>query len=527
MSTLPGESLTLEHIEQLVNELRSAYEDLLNGETIAAPAQIRAIVVEWTTKVLPAVDSRITRCHELVKRGLRTEGIDYALEPPCLFEAVTLLNLEKRFGQANYHDWMGASRAAGLMPPAAPQLQKYAEIKAAKDRVNELQPLLEKWRRMNIQRVPLPKRIRMLRELNAQDKGTQEQVWHGLLRTHEAHRLMEIKAGLVRIREQLATQRSIDVAPLEQEIKSLLEELQDDWSTLHPPADVSDQGRGLLATVQERRADAAIDALVPKWESAYAGLATERAAAKTKLHGLLDEWNQALADRGVADPADTRFARVQAIVQYAEALRESERLTLEVDQLLSEPAATLRGRISWAETLDRLMDRIDDAASRLSFEDIDPNRVKALSGRVVTAAEAVQREVRLRTFLSVVAIAAAMVGIAATAWTVYASRQHRSGVNAAVTAANELVKRIEAGDDSRLDIAGEWSASVRRDPRVAAGLERATQALKNREQQKEAFTKHLADISSALEELSSFKRTGPLDPWPEAFSRAEIGRAHV
>ena len=37
--------------QKLVDELASAYQDLLGGDSIAAPAQIRAIVAEWSSDV--------------------------------------------------------------------------------------------------------------------------------------------------------------------------------------------------------------------------------------------------------------------------------------------------------------------------------------------------------------------------------------------------------------------------------------------------------------------------------------------
>ena len=66
MSTGSQQPLTLERIQKLVNELASAYKDLLDGDSIAAPAQIRAVVAEWSSEVLPVIDERIVKCHELV-----------------------------------------------------------------------------------------------------------------------------------------------------------------------------------------------------------------------------------------------------------------------------------------------------------------------------------------------------------------------------------------------------------------------------------------------------------------------------
>lgn len=511
--------MTLEHIQQMVEELRSGYESLIAGETIAAPAHIRAIVTEWSTSVLPAIDARISRCHDLIKRGLCSEAIDYALESPNLFEAVKLLDLE-RFGRANYSAWMDASRAAGLLLPAAPQLEKFADIEAAHDRLVEMRPLLERWRRMNIQRVPLPQRIRMLRDLQMTETGCQSLVWQAMLRDHEAHRLMEIKAGLSRMREQLSRDGVRDIAELEREVEAMHAELQEDWSSLRPPPEVGDQAIKILVETRQRKVDATIDGLVPQLEAAHAELASDRGGAKAKLLRLHDGLNQALIDRGVLNPGDVRVARMRPILEYTEWVRDIDRLTREVSQLVGERPVALKARLVWADELNRMMDRIDTVASRLPPEDIDPARIRELSGKVGDASEAVRFESRTKRILFVSTISAVVIGGALCVWAVYASRQHEAGIQAAVAATVDIIKQIEAGKDRGAAPADGWSVSVQRDPRVAAAIERVTQARRKHADRAAAFVKHLGDIASALADLQKEKRPDPLAPWPEAFARA-------
>jgi hypothetical protein len=519
VSTGSQQPLTLERIQKLVDELAAAYQDLLGGDSIAAPAQIRAVVSEWSSEVLPPIDERIVRCHELVKRGLRDEAVGYAMEPPDLFEVVSLLDLE-RFGKDNYAAWQEASQAAGLMLPPPPQLDKVGDIVGARDRVAELRPLLEQWRRLNFQRAPLPSRIRMLLELLRRDSDPNNQVWHAMLVDHEKHRLMEIKASIDRLRDQCVRDRDVDASRVEGEVEGFLKELQGEWRALQPPANLSEQATLLVAEVRQRRIDATLDGLVGLLESAYALLETDRPAAKEALCRHVDAWKTALADRGVIDPADARLARVAHVIEYVERLREHDALVAEVSQRVAEHPTSLRSRIAWSEELDRMMDRIDDTASRLPAADVDPRRIGDLSDRVARVAEAVQREIFLWRLLRVSAVAAMLLVTATAAWALYSLRQHAAGVQAALDQCAKAVEKIEAGEPAAADLGDQWNDAVRRNPEVTKARERVTAAQRAQDDRRESLAKRLEDIREALAELQAAGRPDPLTPWPVPFTRA-------
>lgn len=519
MSTGLKQPLTLERIQRLADELRAAYEELVGGETIAAPALIREAVAEWSTDILPVIDARIIRCHELIRRGLRDEAIGHAIESPDLFEAVKFLDLE-RFGRAAYASWMEASRAAGLVAPPPPQLDKMADIEAARDRLADLRPLLDRWRRMNFQRASLTSRIQLLREIVSRDADPQSHVWQTMLDEHEARRLMEIKADLARMREQISWERDVDVERIEREVCQFVEELDGDWETLEPPIELSDQARRLIVEARRRRIDATLDGLVPQLEAAHAAMATDRAAAKEKLQRLLDTWKRALAERGVIDPGDPRLARVGAITGYAELLREHEALVAEVGHRVAERPATLRSRIAWADELDRMMDRVDDSATHLPAQDVDPRRISELSHRVADITDTVRREQRLRQFFALSVVAVLIVGVTATAWSVYALNHHRAAVNEAIAACDAALEKIVKGEEIGEDLGSDWAPPVRREPRVTASLERVKAAERKRIGGREAFARRVDDMRTALAELQAAPRPDPLAPWPESFAHA-------
>jgi len=518
VSTVNQAPLTLERLRKLADEIAAAYAELLRGESIAAQAHLRAVVAEWSNEVLPVINARISLCDDLVKRGLRDEALGYAAEPPDLFDAANLLNLE-RFGRENYAAWQEASRLVGLAMPAQPLLDKLANLEAAQQQAHELRPQLERWRRMNIQRAPLPNRIRMLRELHEQDKSPNEP-WRQMLTEHETHRLMEIKAALGRLRDRFSREQGGAAAGTEREAEQHLEELRGPWTGLVPPDALIEQFAVLAAESRQRRIDATLDGLVGELQSAHALLDTDRRAARERLATLHQAWHAALVDRGVIDPADPRLARVGPICEYTERVKEHDALLVEVDQRERERPLKLAGRIAWSEELDRMMDRIDDTASRLPAADVDARRIADLSDRVARVAESVRREVFFRRLVRALSAAAVCLLIAAVSWAAYAVRRHSQAVAGAVAEANEAVEALAAGGDAAADLGVAWSEAVRRNPEVMAALERVKAAVQSRLGRRETLAKKLADLQAALDELKTADRPDPLTPWPDSFTRA-------
>ena len=508
----------LQRIQLLAEDLSAAYTALLGGETVAAPAELRVLLGEWADTVT-AVNERIAYCHALVRRGLRDDAIGSALKDPDLFEAVKALDLE-RFGRVTQARWGEAGKVAGLVEATTPHFEKMADIEAAREQLVELRPLLERWRRMNFQRAPLPDRIAMLRELAAREPDAACPVWRDMLVDHESHRLMEIKASLTRLRERFGRERDLDIAEVEKEVGAALEELRGTWTTLEPPADVAMTATRLIVDAQQRRVDATLDRLVTELEAAHAALAADRPAAKGLLGRLLDEWNQSLAARGVIDPADPRLARVAPIVTYATLVREHDALKAEVGQRLGERPTTLRARSEWAEALGRMMDRIDDSATRLPAEDVDPRQIRMLSDRVGDAGFEVRRESWLRTTLAIAAAVAVLVGVAAAAVGVYSVNRHRATVVAALAACDEALGKIEAGQAAVADPGDDWPAAVRRDAQVVAALDALKSARERHTDRVDSLSRLHEELQKALGELHAAGRPEPFEPWPEPFARA-------
>ena len=171
---------TVDEIRLFTEGLRSAYEELLGGLAHTAADRVRDGVATYMSELLPHVGERLLKCQGLLRRGLRDEAIGYALEEPDLKVVASLLNL-RRFGKDVYQDWMDASRAYGIVP-----LQPVPDMRVlvdAEGEVAEIRPLLDRWRRLNIERAPLCDRISVLRELRGRDATNP--VWFETLKQHE------------------------------------------------------------------------------------------------------------------------------------------------------------------------------------------------------------------------------------------------------------------------------------------------------------------------------------------------------
>lgn len=503
----------LEKISRLVDELHAAYEQLLGGETVAALAEIRVLVGEWNSEVIPTINARIARCRELVRRGLRDEAIGHAIEQPDLFEATKLLDLE-RFGRSTYAAWMEAGRACGLTAPVPPDLSKMAEVVAAQDQLACIHDLISRWRRLNFQRAELPARIALLRELHEQDS---HEIWSDLLEKHESSRLLRIKADFARIDDHVR-QGAVNLEHAERGCEEYLDELRGNWSIVKPDLDLIDQAARLAAEMQQRRADRVLDQLLPELEATWAELATDRSVALKKLSRLCEKWRDAIAERGVCDRDDSRIERARPIVDFVNSRQEYMSLIREVGHRVAERPATLPSRIAWIHELLQMMDRIDDAATRLTAEDVDAVLIGELSDRVANLVDDVRREERAKRFFAVSMVGGVLIGTALVAWAVFARGRHREAVAAVLVACEETIKQVEAGSlDVKAPVA-DLAPAVQKDPQVLEALDRIARAVEARDRRRDLFAEQMAAIREALDGLKAAARPDPLAPWPKMFT---------
>jgi hypothetical protein len=510
---------TLSRIEEFLEDLVASYRDLLNGQTLAATAHLRELLPVYAAELLPEVDRRIVECHALLRRGLRDEALGLALESPDLLRTVDLLNLD-RFGRDEVRRWKEASDAAGLVWPTSPREDLLGDFPEAESAVVELRPLLARWRLLNIGRRPLPERLAVLRELYAREPAAT--VWRELLETHEAFRITEIRATLKHLRERFST---TDDDALDAELGALRDELQGEWICTVPPDELGRRATELEVRARERRIDKVLNRLTGELEIASAALADteapDRVDRRSHVTRLVEQWHAAVEERGVLAADDPRLIRVSAVLEYVSRLSDVERLLAEVGQGVAERPEGWRARVAWAESLERMMDKIDDAVTRLPPADIDVGRYESLSARVARIVDEVQREAWFHRFLVAGAVAAVVLMGLFLTWRSFDHRRHEALVGQTIEAVETEIAALLLGDDRPVAAFDQdWTGRLRGDPRVTAAVGRLRQVADAQDARRARFQELLQATREAVTAARLAERPNPLDPWPEAFATA-------
>lgn len=515
---------SLAGIERFMADLRKAYDDLIGGISQTARQRIRDAVATYATDLLPQIDQRLLHCDALLRQGLRDEALGYAAEEPALAAAADHMSLE-RFGQA-YRDWMEASRAAGILPPVPPRMEFVRNLRDAEQSVTTLQPLLARWRRMNIAREPLSRRIGILRELRAQD-GTNP-VWPEAIKAHEEHRLMQIKASVARLRDMRAAGDAA-MADAELELEVCVTDLRAPWTMLVPPGGLEDAAVAALSAIRGRRIDKRLDQVVAELTRAFEAVQAGRSAAsKDRLKEVWREWRGVLAEKGIVSTDDPRLALAKPADEYVERLTTYETRMAEVVQSLSERPSTFRGRVAWSESLDRLVGEIEDVVSRLPPADFDGRRVTALSDRVAAALDDVRREIWFRRARVLAAAAAVLVLIGGAAYTAVALSRHERFIAAAVAEVDALREKATAGDPSPLpDFAARYTPGLRADPRLASAIAGLTAEITMQDTRREQFVSRTAQAEKLIAAARGSDRPDPLTQWPAQFAEASQAIAAI
>jgi len=522
MSVSPQEPWTIRRVEEFTEELVAAYRDLVAGHTISATARLRELLPVYAAELLPDINQRIVACHALINRGLRDEALGRASDAPNLILVANTLDLD-RFGTDNVSRWKEASKAVGLVWPAPLRFDLLGRLVEAKYEVDELKPLLDTWRSLNIGRAPLPQRLTVLRQLAKREPSIP--VWRELLVSHEKHRFAEIKAAFVRLNDRLATASCPDDEQIDDEVRSLLEELRVPWTSERPPGELILSGEQLEAHAREQRVDRTLDRLPGDMESAAAALAdasrAEREALRERVKVLAQQWHDAMRQRGAIAADDPRLKRATPVLDYVHRLTESEHLMLEVSHGISDVPSQHRQRQSWAHRLEQMMDRIDEAVSELPDADIDIDRIAALSDRVARIAVEVRREARVRSIALAAMSAAAVVAAAVVTWWSFDMHRHQMMVAETVSAIATINEEIRRGDQRDItEVGRDWPERIRRDPRVSTALSRMQDEDRAQADRRGELQSLLGELDETITSLKQTTRDDPLTPWPPSFSDA-------
>lgn len=202
----------------------------------ATPISALERIAEDYATACSELNQRLRECHDLLRRGLRSEALQQAEIEPNLLDMAVALDFPER---AQWCEWL--KHSARAVPPEL-RIDAAAEINAAYAQQEPLAGLLARHRLAALGRSPLPERIGILRRIAQADPDNP--VWQDDLRTYEKGRHKQLQS------EAETAARKKDVATLDR----LEAELRDsDW--LVPPESALVQ-RTVAAATRLRQANA-------------------------------------------------------------------------------------------------------------------------------------------------------------------------------------------------------------------------------------------------------------------------------
>lgn len=275
--------------------------------------QIRAFLAETDQTLTPQlgelakayaticaqVNDRLRQCVAFLRKGLRAEAIHVADAEPALLDVLLIVDIPERGEWDDLCATYDLPRAPALMIDAAQELNEAYAI------VRPIEVLLDRHRRLALERAPLAERIPVMRALAKADP--ESLFWEEDIRTFEQARLKELRA------EAETAARARDHATL---TKLLAEISAPDWRTTVPKDVAAIVQRAELACRQESSAST-LRRLAANVEAARVG---EDLAATVRLLGDL---RAAAKSAEMALPADvqTKVAPAEQWVAKQEAAR--------------------------------------------------------------------------------------------------------------------------------------------------------------------------------------------------------------
>jgi|688.fasta_scaffold93346_1 hypothetical protein len=491
--------MSIEQLRRFMDRFTSTLDGLVEGVSLSVRDEVAEYLSQYN-ELVPACNARLHSASALLSRGLRDEALGYESDEPALLEAVTLLDLS---GRPRYNAWLDALAANGIPEPGLPKIEHAVELRAAQDKVAELKPLLDRWRRENLSGASLAARMKTLRKLREADSDNES--WYSCLVACERQRLMDIEADLK------AAVASSD----EERLQSIVEEFESPWVE-KPPARIEKTARQALASLRGSRVDRELSEVSGGLAAAMEHKDLESARA------LRDRWNRLVDAKGTFAIDDANVLRAEPAVSWLERHERLEILFAEVWHSLEARPSLRLERAEWARSLARMRDEVEDLSEKLADE-IDLEPVERLRDRVARVELELEREVghrRRLMLLSTVGTVAA-VGALAFASLTYIRRSDQVRKVAAELAG--LEERAAAGEligDTVAATEKIWPAWLAADPIVKSRLGQCRATLAAEDTRRERLASFDRDVTPVLENLAKAVPPAEMGPWPQDFAEA-------
>lgn len=171
------------HVQEIVEGARNMVFTPVVGPT----ESLRQLAAEYKA-LCERINDRLGRCGELLRKGYRSEAIRLAEMEPNLLDLASVADFPERDAFLELCTHFGLEVAPPLL------LEIAGELNEAYAKEQSLEALLRQYRRYALRRVPLRRRIRVLRQLAQMDRANL--FWQRDLEIFERERLREIQKEL-------------------------------------------------------------------------------------------------------------------------------------------------------------------------------------------------------------------------------------------------------------------------------------------------------------------------------------------
>ena len=363
-----------QHIVDQIRTFLAGADQTLSPELADLASQYASLCKE--------ANERLRRCVDLLRRGLRSEAIHTADEPPALLDIVNALDIPEGV------DWENIAAIYGLARPPKLLIAAAQELNEAYSTEQPLKTLLARHRRLALAHAPLNDRLTVMRELAGLDPTSV--FWEDDIQAFETVRARELTAQAnTAIRNR--TRDQLEELRLEIENTAWRIELKPDLI------------RGIQNCLAQARHEEIISRIQPKLDdldTAYmAGDATTAAS-------ILDEIGRLGAESTLSLPEDIQ-GRLRPVQEWLEGEWQRERQLRTFERACAHLTQGLDADLPTEELSARAA-----AVRATEFELPDE-----LSSRLRSLVRRREQAVRTRRKLAIGSIAAAIVFlIVLTGW---------------------------------------------------------------------------------------------------------------
>jgi len=271
--------------------------DVRSSPVTAVTDELRQYAAQYA-ELCRQANERLRRCTAMLQRGLRSEALQLAAEPPNLLQLVDALDLP------DASIWADTCQQFDLPVPPPLQMDRAEQLRAAMNQEPTLEELLRRHRQLALERAPLRERLEVMRRIAGLD--TESPFWDRDIRTFEHARLKEMRLELA------AAVRNNDAAAISQ----LAAELEENQWRQPIPDDLQKAVNHAFHLMMKTEVEARLTELLQRLREAHAAKDFDQCME------IVQQSRQILESAGVDAVSSSLVAEFQPIVRWVQQEQE-------------------------------------------------------------------------------------------------------------------------------------------------------------------------------------------------------------